>query len=98
MIICPIVAVDKNGNRMGMGGGFHDTTLAKSYQSGAKKPLKVGWCYDFQVVEQLKPPSVGCAFRWFDYAKWLEVVLIDLIIKPLMTSLVPRMLSNIWDN
>ena len=57
VIICPLVAVDKNGNRMGMGGGFYDTTLAKSYQSGAKKPLKIGWCYDFQVVEQLERQS-----------------------------------------
>lgn len=53
VIICPLTAVDLNGNRMGMGGGFYDTTLGKSYQSGAKKPLKIGWCYDFQVVEQL---------------------------------------------
>ena len=53
MIICPLVAVDLNGNRMGMGGGFYDTTLGKGYRSGAKKPLKIGWCYDFQVVEQL---------------------------------------------
>lgn len=53
VIICPLTAVDYNGNRMGMGGGFYDTTLAKSYQSGAKNPLKIGWCYDFQVVEQL---------------------------------------------
>ncbi|MBH0096864.1 5-formyltetrahydrofolate cyclo-ligase [Psychrobacter sp. NZS113] len=54
VIICPLVAVDLNGNRMGMGGGFYDTTLGKSYRSGAKKPLKIGWCYDFQVVEQLE--------------------------------------------
>ena len=54
VIICPLVAVDLNGNRMGMGGGFYDTTLGKIYQSGAKKPLKIGWCYDFQVVEQLE--------------------------------------------
>ncbi len=54
VIICPLTAVDKAGNRMGMGGGFYDTTLAKSYQSGTKKPLKIGWCYDFQVVEQLE--------------------------------------------
>ena len=54
VIICPLVAVDKNGNRMGMGGGFYDTTLGKSYQVGLKKPLKVGWCYDFQVVEALE--------------------------------------------
>lgn len=53
VIICPLVAVDLNGNRMGMGGGFYDTTLDNSYRSGVKKPLKVGWCYDFQVVEQL---------------------------------------------
>lgn len=53
VIICPLVAVDKSGNRMGMGGGFYDTTLGKSYQAGLKKPLKIGWCYDFQVVEQL---------------------------------------------
>ena len=54
VIICPLTAVDKNGNRMGMGGGFYDTTLSKSYQAGLKKPLKIGWCYDFQVVEQLE--------------------------------------------
>ena len=54
VIICPLTAVDKNGNRMGMGGGFYDTTLGKSHQAGLKKPLKIGWCYDFQVVEQLQ--------------------------------------------
>ncbi|SJN17738.1 5-formyltetrahydrofolate cyclo-ligase [Psychrobacter sp. JB385] len=54
VIICPLVAVDKRGNRMGMGGGFYDTTLGNSYRSGVKKPLKIGWCYDFQVVEALQ--------------------------------------------
>ena len=74
VIICPLVAVDKDGNRMGMGGGFYDTTLSKSYQAGLKKPLKIGWCYDFQVVEQLEPqpwdvPLDGLitpsGLRWF---------------------------------
>ena len=74
VIICPLVAVDKNGNRMGMGGGFYDTTLSKSYKSGAKKPLKIGWCYDFQVVEQLERQSwdvpldaiiTPSGLRWF---------------------------------
>ena len=54
VIICPLVAVDLNGNRMGMGGGFYDTTLGKSYRVGASRPLKIGWCYDFQVVEALQ--------------------------------------------
>ncbi|MGE6794310.1 5-formyltetrahydrofolate cyclo-ligase [Psychrobacter okhotskensis] len=74
VIVCPLVAVDKSGNRMGMGGGFYDTTLSKSYQAGLKKPLKIGWCYDFQVVEQLEPqpwdvPLDGLitpsGLRWF---------------------------------
>lgn len=54
VIICPLVAVDLSGNRMGMGGGFYDTTLSKSYRAGTKKPLKIGWCYDFQVVDALQ--------------------------------------------
>ncbi|MBA2057081.1 5-formyltetrahydrofolate cyclo-ligase [Psychrobacter cryohalolentis] len=74
VIICPLVAVDSNGNRMGMGGGFYDTTLSKSYKSGAKKPLKIGWCYDFQVVEQVERQSwdvpldaiiTPSGLRWF---------------------------------
>lgn len=47
-IICPLVAVDKFGNRLGMGGGFYDRTFAK-----APNVLRVGWCYHFQVVEKL---------------------------------------------
>ncbi len=54
VIICPLVAVDNEGNRMGMGGGFYDTTLGTSYRAGVKKPLKIGWCYDFQVVDKLE--------------------------------------------
>ena len=53
IIFCPLVAVDEQGNRMGMGGGYYDTTLAHSHHFGLTKPLKIGWCYDFQVVEQL---------------------------------------------
>lgn len=45
MCICPLVAVNKQGVRMGMGGGFYDRTLAHY------RGLKVGWCYDFQRVE-----------------------------------------------
>ncbi|WP_435978949.1 5-formyltetrahydrofolate cyclo-ligase [Psychrobacter sp. DM4] len=74
VVICPLVAVDLDGNRMGMGGGFYDTTLGKSYRSGVKKPLKIGWCYDFQVVEQLARQSwdvpldgliTPSGLRWF---------------------------------
>lgn len=52
---CPLVAIDYQGNRMGMGGGFYDRTL-KHYHG-----LKIGWCYDFQMVANLptNPWDIG---------------------------------------
>ena len=90
VIICPLTAVDSNGNRMGMGGGFYDTTLAKSYQSGASRPLKIGWCYDFQVIEELarQPWDVPLdglitpnGIRWFRRNRMPELEIKDLEIK-----------------
>lgn len=62
VIFCPLVAVDKIGIRMGMGGGYYDRTLAKPYHFAIKKhaqpkPLKVAWCYDFQLVDKLDRQS-----------------------------------------
>lgn len=48
LIICPLVAIDKKGIRMGMGGGFYDRTL-QHFQG-----IKMGWCYDFQLTDNLK--------------------------------------------
>ncbi len=45
----PLVALDKKGNRLGMGGGFYDKSLANC----KNKPVKIGWAYDFQLVEKL---------------------------------------------
>lgn len=42
-IICPLVAVDQSGYRLGMGGGFYDRTFAISPNT-----LKIGLGYDFQ--------------------------------------------------
>lgn len=53
VLFCPLVAVDSLGVRMGMGGGYYDTTLAKTYRLRLPKPLLVGWCYDFQLVQSL---------------------------------------------
>lgn len=49
ILFMPLVAFDKDGYRMGMGGGFYDRTLAKT----KTKPLKIGYAYDFQQVEKL---------------------------------------------
>lgn len=44
---CPLVAVSRQGVRMGMGGGFYDRTLQNF------TGLKIGWCYDFQLIDTL---------------------------------------------
>ncbi len=45
VIFVPLVACDENKNRLGFGKGYYDR-----YMSG-KNTLKIGLCYDFQVVD-----------------------------------------------
>lgn len=51
LIITPLVAFDKEGNRMGMGGGFYDRTLANWKKNG--KPYPIGYAHDCQQVDKL---------------------------------------------
>ncbi|VEI74167.1 5-formyltetrahydrofolate cyclo-ligase family protein [Mannheimia haemolytica] len=48
IIFTPLVACDKAGNRLGMGGGFYDRTLAQ-----APHLISVGLAHECQQVEQL---------------------------------------------
>mgnify|MGYP001162523753 CR=1 FL=1 len=55
VILMPLVAFDKNKNRMGMGGGFYDKTLAfKSVNNLFKTPKIFAIAFDFQEVEALE--------------------------------------------
>ena len=57
-ILCtPLVAFDKTGARLGMGGGFYDRTLATWYQEHQKnnqfKPYPIGIAHDCQLVDSI---------------------------------------------
>jgi len=55
LILMPLVAFDEQGNRMGMGGGFYDRTLAFLRQRKYwHKPNLLGIAYEFQKQKQLQ--------------------------------------------
>ena len=55
LILMPLVAFDLEGNRVGMGGGFYDRSLAFLRQRKYwHKPNLLGIAYEFQKQEQLE--------------------------------------------
>ena len=50
IIIIPTVGVDKNGYRLGYGGGYYDRFL-KSIMERNNRPLLIGLIYDFQFID-----------------------------------------------
>jgi 5-formyltetrahydrofolate cyclo-ligase len=54
LLLLPLVAFDRKGNRLGMGGGYYDRCLAYlKNRSVWKKPYLLGVAYSFQEVPQL---------------------------------------------
>lgn len=55
-ILIPLVAFDPEGNRVGMGGGFYDRTLAFTHdQTYDQRPKLIGLAHAFQCVEAIEP-------------------------------------------
>jgi len=52
LIFTPLVAFDKQGNRIGMGGGYYDRMLAPWFKDKTG-PYPIGLAHDCQQVEQL---------------------------------------------
>ena len=49
LILLPLVGFDERGNRIGMGGGFYDRTLAfLGHRHPWRRPLLIGLAYEFQ--------------------------------------------------
>ena len=51
ILIVPLVAFDKNLNRIGYGGGFYDRYIKK--QKKSKKIITIGLAYPFQRVKKI---------------------------------------------
>ena len=52
ILLVPLVAFDKNNNRIGYGGGFYDRYLNKIKRD--KKVITIGLAYSFQKVKEIK--------------------------------------------
>lgn len=52
LIFTPLVAFDKQGNRLGMGGGYYDSILTPWFEQRTG-PYPIGLAHDCQLVEQL---------------------------------------------
>ncbi len=58
LLLTPLVAFDNQGNRLGMGGGFYDRTLAYlKRRQHWRKPRLLGTAHAFQQVKQLAHES-----------------------------------------
>ncbi len=56
LVLLPLVAFDRYGNRLGMGGGYYDRTLAYLHRREQWRiPRLLGIAHDFQQVEALSP-------------------------------------------
>lgn len=53
LVLVPLVAFDSQGNRMGMGGGYYDTSFAFKATTPSRGPILIGIAHSCQHVDQL---------------------------------------------
>ena len=64
ILFTPLVAFDAQGNRLGMGGGFYDRTLAKYYQEQWQKPIVIGLAHECQKVDHVPTEAWDIPLKW----------------------------------
>ena len=55
LLLLPLVGFDQCGNRVGMGGGFYDATLAACARAQPPHPHRIGLAHALQQVERIQP-------------------------------------------
>lgn len=55
LALLPLVAFDRHGGRLGMGGGFYDRSFAFKHSHLAPAPYLLGLAHECQEVERLMP-------------------------------------------
>jgi 5-formyltetrahydrofolate cyclo-ligase len=53
VVLLPALAIDANGNRLGMGAGFYDRSFAHRRRSRWRRPRLIAVVYDFQRIDSL---------------------------------------------
>ena len=63
VILAPLVAFDRKGHRLGMGGGYYDRTLAFLLNQSLAQPKFIGLSYACQEVPALTPDAWDVALQ-----------------------------------
>lgn len=53
LVLCPVVAFDNHGTRVGMGGGYYDATFQSRLGRSSGRPVLLGVAYDAQRVSSV---------------------------------------------
>ncbi|KJH68806.1 5-formyltetrahydrofolate cyclo-ligase [Chromobacterium violaceum] len=65
VVFVPLLGVDRDGYRMGQGGGFYDSTLAfRRRHALSGKPLLVGVAFDCQLVDAVPREAWDVRLDW----------------------------------
>jgi len=57
LVLMPLVAFDCCGNRLGMGGGFYDTTFDFIRTQNVSRPVLIGIAHELQKVDRILSES-----------------------------------------
>lgn len=57
LVLMPLVAFDQYGNRLGMGGGFYDTTFEFIRKEEVSRPVLIGIAHELQKVDRIMSES-----------------------------------------